>query len=317
MPSASRYLATVRRATCTPSAASSSTICWSDSGLSGASWAISLRILARIAVDETPVPSSAGHVAREKEAELEHAARRVQVLAGRHARDRRLVHLDGLGDVLQDHRLHGLLAAVEEGLLALDDRARDPEHRVVADLEAAEQPARLLQLRAQHRVVRRARDHAGVALVHPDARQADGLSSTDQPWGVRRAKTSGTTYSGAQRLERGAGARVAAANQRERDVELLAADVHLALQGGELLAGHQLEMPVGEGARRGEAGSRGVELRELQLDALGDGARADAGRIELLDDREHAQRRPRRRSAPRLRPLRRSPPAIRSGSRRR
>ena len=42
--------------------------------------------------------------------------------------------------------------------------------------------------------------------------------------------------------------------------------------------------------RRREAGRRGVELGELQLDALGDRARADAGRIELLDDGKRAQR---------------------------
>src|SRR5262245_230268 len=58
MPSDSRYLATVRRATCTPSAASSSTSCWSESGLPAGSCEISLRILARIAVDDTPAPSS-------------------------------------------------------------------------------------------------------------------------------------------------------------------------------------------------------------------------------------------------------------------
>ena len=58
MPSASRYFATVRRATATPSAASSSTICWSESGRPGASCETSLRILERMAVDETPAPPS-------------------------------------------------------------------------------------------------------------------------------------------------------------------------------------------------------------------------------------------------------------------
>jgi hypothetical protein len=104
---------------------------------------------------------------------------------------------------------------------------------------------------------------------------------------VRRANTSGTTYSGARRLEGRAGARVAAAHERERNVELLAAHVHLALQGRKVATRDELEVPVGEGARGGEPRRCGVELSELQLDALGHGAGADAGGIELLDDREH------------------------------
>ena len=137
----------------------------------------------------------------------------------------------------------------------------------------------------------------GVELDHPSLRRP---SREDVGYDVFRA----------QRLERGAGARVAAANQRECDVELLAAHVHLALEGGELLASHQLEMPVGEGARRGEAGSRGVELRELQLDALGDGAGADAGRIEAAGQWRARAGRPRHRLAPRPRPHRRSRPGF-------
>ncbi len=80
---------------------------------------------------------------------------------------------------------------------------------------------------------------------------------------------------------------MAAAHERERDVEVLVAAVHLPLQQRELLAGDLLEVAVRERARGGEARRRRVELRELQLDALGDRARADARRVELLDDGEH------------------------------
>jgi hypothetical protein len=59
MPSASRYLATVRRATSTPSRDRISAMRLSDSGLSGSSADTSLRILARIAVDDISVPSLA------------------------------------------------------------------------------------------------------------------------------------------------------------------------------------------------------------------------------------------------------------------
>src|SRR4051812_40701610 len=59
MPSASRYFATVRRATCTPSCDRMSAIRLSDNGLSGSSAATSLRIFARIAVEDISVPSLA------------------------------------------------------------------------------------------------------------------------------------------------------------------------------------------------------------------------------------------------------------------
>src|SRR4051812_7884175 len=58
-PSASRYFATVRRATAMPSPESSSAIRLSDSGLPESSSLMSLRILARTAVDEAPPPSAA------------------------------------------------------------------------------------------------------------------------------------------------------------------------------------------------------------------------------------------------------------------
>src|SRR5215469_4552180 len=58
MPIASRYLATVRRATGMPSAESSSAMRPSLSGASGSSSLTSLRILARMAVDEVPEPSA-------------------------------------------------------------------------------------------------------------------------------------------------------------------------------------------------------------------------------------------------------------------
>ena len=67
--------------------------------------------------------------------------------------------------------------------------------------------------------------------------------------------------------------------------------MHLALQQPELAAGDQFEVAVGEGAGGRKSGRRGIELRELQLDALGDRARRDARGIELLHDLEHAPRR--------------------------
>src|SRR5687767_336185 len=59
IPSASRYFATVRRATSTPSRDRISAMRLSESGLSGSSAATSLRILARMAVEDISVPSLA------------------------------------------------------------------------------------------------------------------------------------------------------------------------------------------------------------------------------------------------------------------
>src|SRR5256885_522153 len=133
-------------------------------------------------------------LAREEVAQLEDPARCVHVLAGGDARNRRLVHRDRFGDVLEDHRPHVLLALLEERRLALDDGAGDFHEGFVADLQALEQPARLLQLRAHARVAGVAPDEAGVALIEPHACSVAGLISTPQPCSVRRTNTSGTTY---------------------------------------------------------------------------------------------------------------------------
>jgi hypothetical protein len=131
--------------------------------------------LARIAVDETPVPSSAG-TWLEKKKRNSNTPRGV-------CRYFPVVTRDIVDSCISmasatSFRIIGCMDSSPRSrkvLLALDDGARDSQHGVVADLEAAQQPARLLQLRAQHRVVRRARNHAGVALVHPDARQGGGV----------------------------------------------------------------------------------------------------------------------------------------------
>src|SRR3569833_3997022 len=98
-------------------------------------------------------------------AELEHPPRGVHVLARGHARDGRLVHAHGCGNVLQDHRPHVLVPMLEERLLPLDDRAGDLDEGLMADLEALQKPARLLQLRPHGGVARVAPDEARVTII--------------------------------------------------------------------------------------------------------------------------------------------------------
>jgi len=79
------------------------------------------------------------------------------------------------GNVLEDHRPHVLVTVLEEGLLALDDGARDLDERFVADFQALQQPPGFLQLGAHGRVTRVAPDEARIAVVEADFRQGGGV----------------------------------------------------------------------------------------------------------------------------------------------
>ena len=63
------------------------------------------------------------------------------------------MHAHGFRDVMQHERLHGFRAVVEEGALAVHDRARDLEQRLVSGIQALDEPARLLELVLQVTVV--------------------------------------------------------------------------------------------------------------------------------------------------------------------
>ena len=146
---ASRYLATVRRATGMPSLDRSSAMRLS---LSGASVHFVADELADLGADGGGGGAGAVGSSRpgwKRSSAIRNAARRVHVFAGGHARNRRFVHADGVGDVAQDHRPHVLLALFQERGLALDDAARHLQQGLVADFQALQQPARFLQLRAQ------------------------------------------------------------------------------------------------------------------------------------------------------------------------
>ena len=58
----------------------------------------------------------------EEETHLEQSAMRVHVLVVDHAADRRLVHADVVGDVLEHERAELLDPVVEKAALELDDR---------------------------------------------------------------------------------------------------------------------------------------------------------------------------------------------------
>ena len=80
---------------------------------------------------------------------------------------------------------------------------------------------------------------------------------------------------------------MAGAHQRERHFQIALAAAQLAPQQHELLGGDQIEV-LERHADRDVARRRiGVQLAQLQGDALAEIARAHAGRLEGLHRREH------------------------------
>src|SRR6185437_6918598 len=187
-------------------------------------------------------PIGALDVAGEEIAQLEHAARGVHVLARGDTGNGRFVHADRLGDVLEDHRPHVLLAVLEEGGLPLDDGAGDLDQRLVPDLKALQQPARFLQLGAHGGMAGIAPDEARVALVEAHSGQGGrvdfhGPAVLGAPHEYIRHHVFGRA-----RADRGAGPGMTGAYERQGAGEVLVADPKLPLDDGELAAGDALQV---------------------------------------------------------------------------
>ena len=114
---ASRYFATVRRATGTPVAFSVSARRASESGLRGFSASISCRIIAWMAVLEASPPVPVSMPGSEERAQRDGSARRARVLAGDRARNRGFVQADFGGDFAQGQRTQSAVAKFEESRL--------------------------------------------------------------------------------------------------------------------------------------------------------------------------------------------------------
>ncbi len=167
----------------------------------------------------SPAPSSAAHLAREEEPELEDAARRVQVLARGDARDRRLVHADRLGHVLAGssaastpRRCRGRPAGARRSCARRAASCRCGSRGSAA--ASAPPAAGCAAPRGPG-----AGEHAGIALVHADARQCRRVE-LDHP-ALRRAPRVDVRHDvlGARRLDRrarGAGGSCAPARARRR-----------------------------------------------------------------------------------------------------
>jgi hypothetical protein len=78
-----------------------------------------------------------------------------------------------------------------------------------------------------------------------------------------------------------------AADQRERLLQRIGLRIERADQAGQLAVRDILQVLASDLHREIAARRVRIELRELQLDAFGHAARADAGGVERLDEREH------------------------------
>jgi hypothetical protein len=95
---------------------------------------------------ETSVAVVRGQAAREEELELEHAARRLHVLAAADAAHGGFVHVDLAGHLRQRQRPQEGDALVEELALLAHDAVHDLDHRAPALLDGLDQPLRRGQL---------------------------------------------------------------------------------------------------------------------------------------------------------------------------
>ena len=172
MRSSSRYFATVRRATVTPSSESISARRWSDSGLAAFSSRTSSRSRCLMLVAATSVPVRGPIAAAEEVLQLEQAVRRGHVLAGDSARDGGQVHAELDRDVFEPQRPEQAVPVLEELRLHLQDDLRDPGDRVLAPVDVLDEALRRadLVLQVASRLViggRAALEHATGSAARP------------------------------------------------------------------------------------------------------------------------------------------------------
>lgn len=113
--------------------------------------------------------------------EFEDASRRMHVLVGSDTGNSRFVHFYLFCDIPKDHRTHSFVTVFEKVSLVFDDTLRYFKQRIVADLQAANQPARLLQLQSQRGVIVVAADEAGISLIDPESGRIRRIDINDPP----------------------------------------------------------------------------------------------------------------------------------------
>ena len=169
---------------------------------------------------------------------------------------------------------------VEELALAVDDGLRDAQDGVEALLHVLDQPARLLQLAGETGAAL-TREDVGVQAVDAQARVGVGID-VDSPLPAHLAYHHvGRDIACVERAVLGAGPRVEAADQGLRGAQRVVIAAGVLLELGEIAPGQEFQMLAhdGQGQVAGRVGGQGVEL---QGEAFLRVARADAGRVEVL-----------------------------------
>src|SRR5205809_2927580 len=227
--------------------------------------------------------------AREEKLERQESPRRLDVLFGRHAAHRALVHVDDVGDLAQGQRLQVLDPLLEELALPVHDEVHHLEHRLAALLDGLDHPLRAVEPLVDEFLVLALE----LFLVARDVHVGLGEPQARQPLVVQEYVIAIVDL-----LDDEIGADVLVPRggvlQAGLGVELL--DVVgglLDFLGFEAEALPQLAPPVGLEIVPGlldepiRQGVLALLLLELQQQALPQVARAHPRRIERLDDPKH------------------------------
>ena len=222
-------------------------------------------------------------MAAEEVFQFENAARRGHVFLAGHARHRRFVQAEDVGDFTQDQWPHGDFAMLEELALAVDNGLRDAMDGIEALLDVLDQPTSLLQLGGH------------VAVAAPLLGENLGIQTVDAQTGIGVRVDVGRPLA----LE-------LFHNHVRRDVACL--DLSIASSRTRVQAGDQglgglqiLVVIAGDSTQLGEIAGRQqfkvfldddqrhvaiVLVRQglqLQAQAFLQIARTDSGRVEVLD----------------------------------
>ena len=220
--------------------------------------------------------------------QFETAAIGRHVFVGGHPRHRRFVHLDRVRHRLEVERAQMCHAVGEEAVLLAHDLGRHLEDGAGALIQRAHQPGGVLQAIGEIGFVAvladRLRQLGVIDLIDQHARQRVAVEF-DVPAAVGSGPHIDIRHHGlgAGRTEFQARLRIEAANFADHVGDVFVVDTAEFSQRGDIALGQQVEMLDQRLHRRIVA----VEFAQLDRKALAQISRADAGRIELLQHRQH------------------------------
>src|SRR5574344_84135 len=156
-----------------------------------------------------------------------------------------LMHLDRLGDVVEDHGLHRLFPIFEEVLLLLHDAVGHLQQGLIPALQALDEPLGLLQVGADELTVAAVAGiarHGRIGLVDADLRHRVGIQ-LHHPLAIFLADGHVGNHILGFRLQHAVSrARLQVQDQIERLLEVPLFKLHLARQGAVVAIAEQIHM---------------------------------------------------------------------------